>query len=831
MRKPILKYVLLISLGTSILITAWLSITSYSKLNTLSLNKAQLFRHQQQQKQTETLLYLHELIIQDVRNYVLTQNRDWLTKYRNSSDDFQYDLDSLLHKKNELPADFAATFQPNPDLLIKLHDLQENVISLTQLGKRDSAISLLESESYQKTSNLYLSPFINLHHKQYERTKQIEEQFNHQLKELKTQIYLLVGCILLGLIILPIQGFYILRFIRRLNQANETLNKNVQTLKVTEAELRDSQLHHKSFFETSQSGIFRIEFQKPMPIALAPQKQFNWIVNHAYIAEMNSRCIEMYALPNPEKVIGKSILKLWDDWDTLQDLLHYYIRSNYNWTNLETSATIQEGQLRYFLSNLSSIIEDGKVLRAWGSQLDITEDKLIENKLKESEELFRTIVTNSTPIVFMYDMNGIIQLSEGKMLQALGRKSGEAVGKSMFELYEDFPNAKEILMKPLRGEFYEGVVTLGELSFEVFYSPHKDADGNIIGAIGMGLDISKRLEAEKALKESESRLSAVLENTVDVILSIDHDYRVLTINSSGKQVMKELLGVQIKEGDIILDHIPDPIKTIWKKRYDRVLAGERYVVEDHFENGDIEYYSDVFFNPIRKEDKVIGAAILSLETTSRKLTEKALQESEQEMSNLLMALDEAALVSITDLNGKIKHANQKYCIYSGYELNEIIGQRHNIFNSGFHSEEFWKELWATISSGKTWRGEMKNQTKSGTCYWVDTVIAPIKKPNGEIYEYLSINYLISDRKSLFDQREELLADLGNYAFQTSHKIRGPLARMLGLTNLLLDHQIAPEKINDILKMIKMTSEELDTIIIEMNETLSRTAYYKMKEKS
>ena len=111
---------------------------------------------------------------------------------------------------------------------------------------------------------------------------------------------------------------------------------------------------------------------------------------------------------------------------------------------------------------------------------------------------------------------------------------------------------------------------------------------------------------------------------------------------------------------------------------------------------------------------------------------------------------------------------------------------------------------------------------------MDTIITPIKKPDGEVYEYMSINYLITEHKRLFIQREELLRDLEDYAFQTSHKIRGPLARMLGLTNLVLEKEIEERELQNFLKMIRMTSEELDKIIVEMNETLSRTAYYKIK---
>ncbi|MGB0524185.1 MAG: PAS domain S-box protein [Flammeovirgaceae bacterium] len=828
MRNRTLKYIFLASCTAICLLTIWLAFHTYTTLEKVEKDSEQLEVKQRQTRLTEMLLYFDEVLTQAVRNYVYTQDRSWLIKYDQALTNFESGLDSL--QQEELSAKSHAIFNPKKAYAQTVIDYEKRVFSLVEAHEIDSAIQLVNNAEYGRYRRLYLETFVKLHQNQYLEFKQLQGTFKADESVLRRNVSLLIVFIVLGLIVLPIQGYLILRFIRRIHQANTRLSSTVRDLRTAKREIKEAQLHHQTFFETNQSGIFRIDFLKPMPIDLPMKDQFNWMVNHAYIGESNNQLAQMYGFQRKEDIIGKSLLIIWDDWETVQDIISFYLNNNYQWTNLETSEVNAEGEKKCFLSNTVSIIEAGRINCIWCSQIDITEKKKVENKLIESEANFRAIVTHSTPIVFMFDISGTILLSEGKMLSSLNLKPGELVGRSVFEIYQDYPEVMAAIKKTLKGEVYEGIIVLDDLTFEVYYSPNFDAQGKIIGVIGMALDITQRKKTELALKNSENNLASVLENTSDVILSIDHEYQVLTVNSAGKKQFRHLLGAEIHKGANLLKLIPARLQMHWKTRFDRALKGERFMEEDHFHYNDIEYFAEVYYNPIWDEKKVKGIAIFSLEITNRKKAERAMLESEQEKTNLLMALDEAALVSITDLEGNIKHVNAKYCEVSGYTLSELVGEKHHIMSSGFHDAIFWREMWDTLAQGKAWRGEVKNSTKQGSDYWMDTIISPIKKPNGEIYEYMSINYLITEHKHLFSQREELLKDLEDYAFQTSHKIRGPLARMLGLTNLLLSDQSYEEKeLQDLLKMIRMTSEELDSIIIEMNETLSRTAYYKIKK--
>ena len=118
----------------------------------------------------------------------------------------------------------------------------------------------------------------------------------------------------------------------------------------------------------------------------------------------------------------------------------------------------------------------------------------------------------------------------------------------------------------------------------------------------------------------------------------------------------------------------------------------------------------------------------------------------KEIADYKYALDQAAIVAITDQKGKIIYANENFCRISKYSAKELIGQDHRIINSGHHPNSYIKNLWATIANGNIWKGEFRNRAKDGSLYWVDTTVIPLLNENGKPYRYLSIRVDITKRK-------------------------------------------------------------------------------------
>ena len=122
--------------------------------------------------------------------------------------------------------------------------------------------------------------------------------------------------------------------------------------------------------------------------------------------------------------------------------------------------------------------------------------------------------------------------------------------------------------------------------------------------------------------------------------------------------------------------------------------------------------------------------------------------NEEFSTDLIRALNNVAILTVTDLQGRIIFANEQFCHLSGYNQEELLGATHRIVNSGMHTKEFFSIMWKTVSSGNVWFGEVCNRAKDGHLYWVHATVFPIfNHETNKIHSYAAIRFDITEKKN------------------------------------------------------------------------------------
>lgn len=252
------------------------------------------------------------------------------------------------------------------------------------------------------------------------------------------------------------------------------------------------------------------------------------------------------------------------------------------------------------------------------------------------------------------------------------------------------------------------------------------------------------------------------------------------------------------------------------------------------------FWNELSISPVRDEQGILTHFIgVTRDVTSRKQAEASLRTAWREVENQKFALDQHAIVAITDVRGSITYVNDKFCAISGYAREELLGRNHRLVNSGTHPKEFFTELWATIAQSRVWHGDICNRAKDGSLYWVHSTMVPLLGPEGRPHAYIAIRTDITTTKmaearlaQAKDHAEELNNELerqiaqanelaikaerasevkSTFVANMSHEIRTPMNGIMGMIEVLLGTDLTHEQ-EDFARTAYRSTEALMTII-------------------
>jgi len=310
-------------------------------------------------------------------------------------------------------------------------------------------------------------------------------------------------------------------------------------------------------------------------------------------------------------------------------------------------------------------------------------------------------------------------------------------------------------------------------------------------------------QAQQALRATEERYRLLVENVKDyAIFMLDSEGYIASWNAGAERIKG------YRADEIIGQHFcrfypAEDLKCGKPERELQVAEAVGRFEEEGWrvcKDGSLFWANVVITAMYDKANKLYGFSKVTRNITERKQAEEALQASLKDLADIKFALDQAAIVALTDPKGIITSVNDKFCEISKYARAELLGQNHRLINSGYHPKSFFAQMWGTISQGQVWQGEVKNRAKDGTFYWVDTTIVPLLNSEGRPYQYVAIRNDITERK----QAEEALRQSEEFSRRIIESTQD-CVKVLDLEGNLLSMNAAGQKqmeITDIEPLLK-----------------------------
>lgn len=382
---------------------------------------------------------------------------------------------------------------------------------------------------------------------------------------------------------------------------------------------------------------------------------------------------------------------------------------------------------------------------------DVTNWKRAEDALVHATELADTLISSLPGICYLFDTD-LKFIRWNKNTETItGYSAAEIQNMLPTDFFDpaDFEHIAQETKKVFEtgtGAIEANLLTKDGRKIPFQFNGKTVNYGGRLCLLGMAFDISERKLAQLELEKSEEKYRLMFYNNPMPMFILElPGYNIVDVNDAavehygyGREELKKMTAIELRPKEDIERFKKEIIPT--KFQGTNNVGKWRHLKK----NGEIIWVEIVAHElPIGGKNLRI---ILVNDITEREKVLEQLSKNIKELSDYKYALDEGAIVAITDASGVITYANDNFCRISNYRREELIGKTHRVVNSGYHSKEFFRNMWETIGSGKIWRGEVRNRAKNGTIYWTSATIVPFVNEEGKPVQYLSIRQDITERK-------------------------------------------------------------------------------------
>jgi PAS domain S-box-containing protein len=288
----------------------------------------------------------------------------------------------------------------------------------------------------------------------------------------------------------------------------------------------------------------------------------------------------------------------------------------------------------------------------------------------------------------------------------------------------------------------------------------------------------------------EATLLSLIENTSELICSIDREYRVTTLNTNFSRALTSLLGVTVAPGFQLLPYIEEAPRRVWLHELDRAFQGEQFTEEHFIQRENTQHFYSVAYHPVKEGGEVIGVTCFSQDITARKIAEHSLKESERRYRSVVNNVKE--VVFQTDAAGNWIFLNPSWTEVTGFSVEEALGMNYLDFIHPDDREKASRMMRSLPLQKKEFTSsEIRYLTKDGNFRHIQVCFRVYTDENNQITGSSGTLSDMTHRRtmeaSLIQAKEEAEAASQaktQFMSRMSHELRTPLNAILGFAQLL-----------------------------------------------